>query len=150
SAGDVISQTAGSVIAGTLTVTAGGAAGLGAGAADNDVAPLGAVTSGGFRFRNVDGFSTAGSASSRGDVTLIAETRTLALGSNVSGVLVALTASTGDINQTAGVISADTLTGFAGRHADLGGANRIVNLGGFVAHDFTLVDVDGLTVVGAV
>lgn len=145
-----ISQSAGGVTAGLLTATAGAAVDLGAVAADNNVAQLGAVTAGAdVTYRNIDGFNLSGAVSGR-DVTLIAESGALALGADVSGRTVSLNADAGALTQSAGVITADTLTGFVSLAASLERANQIDTLNGFVANSLALADVGGLTITGAV
>jgi filamentous hemagglutinin family protein len=58
---------------------------------------------------------------------------------------------TGAINQTAGTITAGTLTGSAGTAANLASQNLIGTLAGFTTGGrFTLNDEDGLTISGAV
>ncbi|MGE3282893.1 MAG: beta strand repeat-containing protein [Alphaproteobacteria bacterium] len=119
------------ITASSLSVTSvGGATLTGA----NKVATLSASNgnSGLFSFTNEDPLAVS-FASSAGDLTLTTTGgtgSTLTLDGDVTGNLVTLT-SAGPISQTAGVITAATLTGSAAGAADLAQSNRITTLDGF-------------------
>ncbi|MGN2253712.1 beta strand repeat-containing protein [Frateuria sp. GZRe12] len=74
---------------------------------------------------------------------------TLAHDVNATGTLTLVSAA-GDITQTAGVLTAATLTGSAFGHATLGQTNAIAALGSFSADGFLLRTAGDLTVTGAV
>ena len=109
--------------------------------------------SGLFSFTN-NGPLTVSSAGSAGDLTLTTiggSGATLTLDGDVTGSSVTLTSS-GPISQTAGVITATTLTGSAGGAVSLAQHNLIAFLDGFSTTtggangDFTLTNVLDLTV----
>ncbi len=149
-AADAVAQSTGAITAASISGSSGGAFDLGAVAPNNDVAQLGAITAGGtVSYRDINGFTVASPLASSGNVTLIAESGTLGLAADLNGQTVSLNASSGALTQTAGIITADTLTGFVSLAATLDGNNQITNLGGLTANSLSLTDLGGLTVTGS-
>jgi hypothetical protein len=158
-----IDQTAGIITAATLTGSSVGGATL---TRANRVAALGAFTDTGagnvtgFNFTDAQALSTTGAVQTSGGIALTTTGGTsssLTLGGNLTatGNTVTLTA-TGAIDQTAGVITAATLTGGSVGGATLDGANRVAALGAFTdsgagnATGFSFTDAQALTTTGTV
>jgi filamentous hemagglutinin family protein len=149
SAGGGIVQTGGSLSVGTLSGVAGGAVGLGAG---NSIAILGQFSSlGGFTLVDTGALTVAGpviDGAAGGTVELSAAGMTLA--GTIAAAGVSLSSPAGSIVQTAGVITAGTLSG-AAYYAGLGQGNAVAVLGGFSAvSGLRMVDAQALLVQGTV
>ncbi len=164
-----IDETAGSIVAATLTGTTGAQANLtGASATANQIGTLGAFTAGAGGITLVDGqtLTIANDVSATGAVAItsagalsVNATKTVT-GSDVTfngtditingavsagGGTVSLLAS-GTISEP-GTLTALTLTGSAGVSADLSGTNAITNLGSFKSGgSFTVLDGSALTI----
>jgi filamentous hemagglutinin family protein len=149
-ASGTIGQTGGSITANTLSGSAGDVIALNSAA--NDIDELGAFSSGGFHYRDLNGFTVAGDITGTTGVRLNAASGDIILAGNINaaGSTVDLTASTGGVTQTGGIVTADTLTGSVGSNASLTRANQITNLGSFLANSLSLSDVGGITITDAV
>jgi filamentous hemagglutinin family protein len=155
----------GVIDAGTLTGSAATTANL-TGTA-NQIATLGNFTASGFSLvdgvpLNVAGLVAGGPSATIVDTGRLAINGTVTAGAvslsadsvtipgNVTGISVALSATSGGIDET-GVINAGTLTGSAATAANLTGtANQTAELGNFTASGFSLVDGIPLSVAGIV
>ena len=140
-------QPGGSMTVGTLTGSAGSAA---LGSATNAVTTLGAFTTTG-AFTLVDGraLTVSGPLSASAATLSVTGGLTLAAPVTTSGPLTL--AATGAINQTAGAITAPTLTGSAASAAFGSAGNAVTGLGAFTTTgSFALTDSVGLSVAGPV
>jgi filamentous hemagglutinin family protein len=154
SSAGAISQTGGVITATTLT----GSATTGVSLNDaNLVTNLGSfsnTTTGAFSFTNNQSLSTTGTVSNTvGALSLVTTAGNLSLGADVNGTgqTVTLT-SAGTIGQTAGVVTADTLTGSSVGDTSLLDANVITKLAAFTttgSGKFSLKDTSALDVTGA-
>ncbi len=147
SSGD-IGQVGGTIVAGTLSGSAGGAVSLGS--AGNMVATLGGFSSAnGFSLADGQSLAVSGPVTDRTGVA-IATPGALSLGGTVTTGALTLTAG-GAITQPGGSLVASSLTGSAGGAALTQRGNQIGTLGGFTSTaDFALTDAMALTVSGAV
>ncbi len=155
-AAGMISQTAGLITAGTLTGSSVGGATLNLANAVGTLGPFSDTGTGnttGLTFTDGQALQTAGRVSSTGPLTLTTTVGSLTLGGDVSANNQTVTlASAGAIDQTAGVITAGTLTGHSAGDTTLGQRNDIGTLGAFTVNGDTLVLYDGaaLTISGPV
>ncbi|MGB3838351.1 MAG: hypothetical protein WA930_04510, partial [Rhodanobacter sp.] len=152
SAGAIIEGTHGVITADNLTGSSAGSTSL---LGANQVAALGAFVSGGdFAFNTIRTLTVNDAPSANGgagDLTLTASgaNSDLILASTLTGNTVTLGAGR-NINQTAGAIHANTLTGSSVGSTALGGANHIGTLGNFTAANFALTNAQALAVTGSV
>jgi len=152
SAGAITEGAGGAITAGTLTGSSVGSTTLNGG---NVVGALGAFTTGGnFSFNNTQTLTVNNAPSANGGAGNLALTTTgagsdLILASNLVGNTVTLSAGR-NINQTAGAITATTLTGSSVGSTTLNGANLIGTLGNFTAANFALTNAQALAVNGSV
>ncbi len=160
-----ISQS-GTLVAGTLTGTAAGAANL---SGSNSVAALGNFSADGFTLADDVPLSVAGTLAGGSGAT-ITEAHLLTVAGSVTATAVSLNAGslaipgsvsdggvgTVNLTTTAGTITetgtliAGTLSGSAAGAASFSGSNRIAALGDFGADGTTLSDTVPLTVAGSV
>ncbi|QPQ54355.1 hypothetical protein IC614_08310 [Allosphingosinicella flava] len=149
-----ISQTAGSIVTGTLSGSSTGTTSLSNSASNNNVVSLGAFTAGaGFSYVDINGFTVTGAlGSGAGGLTLDAETGNLGLAAdvNAAGQNLQINALAGSVTQTAGILRAATLSGFVSVDTMLTQANEITNLGAFTTNSLNLADVGGLAITGNV
>ena len=143
-----ISQSAGSLIGRILTVDAGRSATL---TGSNDVTTLGRVnTDGRFTFNNSGPLTVAGPVLSIGGIGIANEGPVTLAGGITTADYLDLVVTGGSIVQTAGTLTAGTLTGSADSAA-FTGANAVRTLGSFTtAGSFVLNNADLLTVLGPV
>src|SRR6185312_6016534 len=152
SSGAIIEGTHGVITADNLTGSSAGSTSL---LGANQVAALGAFVSGGdFAFNTIRTLTVNDAPSANGgagDLTLTASgaNSDLILASTLTGNTVTLGAGR-NINQTAGAIHANTLTGSSVGSTALGGANHIGTLGNFTAANFGLTNAQALAVTGSV
>ncbi|MGN6657345.1 MAG: beta strand repeat-containing protein [Rhodanobacter sp.] len=151
SAGAIVEGAGGVITADTLTgSSAASTTLLGA----NEVAQLGAFTSGGdFAFNTIGTLTVTDAPSANagaGNLTLTTTgaSSDLILASTLTGNTVTLGAGR-NISQTSGAIHATTLTGSSAGSTTLNGANQIGTLGSFTAANFALTNAQALTVTGA-
>ena len=149
-AAGAVTQSAGVITATSLSGSAGADATL---TDSNDVGTLAGFTAGGaFTFDDAASLLVDGRVSATDAVTIAVSGtgNTLSLAGNVSGSAVTLTAP-GAITQTAGVITATSLSGSAGADATVTDSNDVGTLAGFVAGGaFTFDDAASLSVTGPV
>ena len=157
----------GTLIAGTLTGSATGAASL---TGTNTVATLGNFSADGFALTDTPNLTIGGSVGLQGGSSAaITDTGSLTVASGVSAASVGLTATAisihglvsdggaGTVNLIAsgggiaetGTLIAGTLTGSATGAANFTGTNTVATLGNFSADGFTLTDTPNLTVSGS-
>jgi len=152
SAGAISEGANGIITADTLSGSSAGSTSL---LGANRVATLGAFTSGGdFAFNTIQTLTVNDAPSANGgagDLTLMASgaNSDLILASTLTGNTVTLGAGR-NIDQTAGAIHANTLTGSSVGSTALGGANHIGTLGNFTAANFGLTNAQALAVTGSV
>jgi hypothetical protein len=152
SAGAIVEGAGGVITADTLTGSSAGSTSL---LGANEVAALGAFTSGGdFAFNTIQTLTVNDAPSANGGAGNLTLTTSgagsdLILASTLTGNTVSLGAGR-NINQTAGAIHATTLTGSSTGSTTLTGANQIGTLGSFTAANFALTNAQGLVVTGAV
>jgi filamentous hemagglutinin family protein len=151
-----ISQTAGVITAATLTGSSIDGATLAQGNAVSTLGPFSDTGTGnttGLSFTDGQALQTSGVVSSTGPLALTTTTGGLTLGGDVTanGRTVTLT-SAGAISQTAGVITAATLTGSSAGNATLAQGNAIGTFGPFTVGGGSLVlyDASALTIAGPI
>ncbi|HEY0198066.1 MAG TPA: filamentous hemagglutinin N-terminal domain-containing protein [Rhodanobacter sp.] len=165
SAGAIGEGGSGTITAGTLTGSSSGATTL---TGANAIGTLGRFTAAGFNLTDTQALTVSGPVTTNGGtgaITLITtagdltvdtalsggaisltSAGDLGLSHSISGTMVAL-ASGGAIDQTAGVITAGTLTGHSAGDTTLIGANQVGTLGAFTTGgDFSFNDARTLTV----
>src|SRR5574337_658230 len=148
-----ISEGAGGVI--TVTTLTGSSAGSTSLLGANQVGALNGFTTGGdFGFNDTQTLTVSNAPSANGGagnltLTTGGASSDLILASNLTGNTVTLGAGR-DINQTAGAITATTLTGSSAGSTTLNGANRVGTLGSFTAANFALTNAQALVVAGAI
>ncbi|WP_449426150.1 beta strand repeat-containing protein, partial [Rhodanobacter lindaniclasticus] len=146
-AGRSINQTAGAIIATTLTGSSTGSTTLNGA---NHIGTLGGFTAAGFNLTNAQALAVAGPVDGGASTTLKTTAGDLAINGAVSGTTTTLT-SAGAINEGAGgVITAGTLTGSSTGATTLNGANKVGTLGSFTASNFALTNAQTLAVTGPV
>jgi hypothetical protein len=150
SAGAITEGADGVITADTLTGSSAGSTSL---LGANEVAALGAFTTGGdFVFNTTRTLTVNDAPSANGGAGNLTLTTTgassdLILASSLAGNTVTL-GSGRNISQTAGAITATTLTGSSVGSTTLTGANRIGTLGNFSAVGFNLANAQALAVTG--
>ena len=126
----------------SVSLIAGGALKLPAGAIDAGGGDLTLVANG--------GTLAAAGALSGNNIALSGQAGLILAGNVTAGQALTLGSSGGSIRQTGGVITAGSLTGSSAGSTSLDGANRIGMLGGFAADGFSLANAQVLTVAGTI
>nr|WP_199043850.1 filamentous hemagglutinin N-terminal domain-containing protein [Dyella sp. ASV24] len=134
-----VNQSGGTISAGTLSGSSKGATSLTQGG--NAIDSLGNYSSGGnFSLADRNSLVVSGALSSMGHVALTSGGN-ITLANAVSGMTIALNASNGAINQTAGTLTTGTLTGQSSGATLLTQANQIGSLGNYTSGgDFSLTN----------
>ncbi|QQD73658.1 beta strand repeat-containing protein [Acidithiobacillus ferrivorans] len=164
SAGTIGEGTGGLINATDLTGSSVGSTTLGG---SNMITDLGNFTAAGFSLDNAQSLTVNGplnSSNGSGNISLTTASGPLVLNASLSGGNVTLDSagalalahninginvnleSGSNIDQTAGVITATTLTGSSAGSTTLGGSNMITDLGNFTAAGFSLDNAQSLTV----
>jgi filamentous hemagglutinin family protein len=166
--GAAINQGAGIITAGTLT---GGSVGSAALNQANRIGTLGSFSAANFSLTNAQALTVSGpltTTGNSGDISLTTTSGVLAVDADLQGAAVALTSvdnlalsrnltgttvalmSGGNINQSAGIITAGSLSGSSVGTTTLNGANMVGTLGSFSATSFALTNAQTLSVTGPV
>ncbi|HWU78023.1 MAG TPA: hypothetical protein VN043_16110, partial [Rhodanobacter sp.] len=142
-----ISQSGGSITAGTLSGQSTGSTTLNAA---NHIGTLGNFSATNFALTNAQSLAVNGSVNGGASTALATTAGDLAINGVLNGTTTTLT-SAGVISEgSGGVITADMLSGSSVGATALNGANRIGTLGGFTAANFALTNAQALSVTGAV
>ena len=164
SAGSINEGASGDIATGALSGRAGGDVVLGEA---NHIAALGDFTADNITLTNAQALAVSGNLGvGNGAIALTTTTGVLSIDAAMNGGDVSLDAggdlrlaqslqgdtvtlaSGGNISQSAGAITASTLSGHSAGSTTLGQANAIGTLAAFSAHGFTLVNGQGLSVSG--
>lgn len=145
-AAGAITESGGSITAGTLS---GGAAGAATLDGSNQVGALGNFSANGFSLNDGQALTVNGSVNGNSSTALTTTSGGIAINGTVIGNSVALN-SAGSISEGSNGIQAGTLTGSSIGATTLNGANQVGTLGTFTANGFSLTNAQALTVDGAV